>query len=270
MKIVAVMACRNEEAYLATCLYHLVTQGVHFAVVDNDSTGASMDIIQSAEFRSHLVGLKRVPFTGAFELEPLLKAKMSLADEAKADWAINICPDEILHPNREGKTLLEEIQLFDKRGFNAVNFDEFVFLPVDEEWEKGLRGWPRMRHYYFPEAHRFWHMRAWKKSLGFSMAAHGGHMLAGPNELRFAPESLVLRHYMFRSQQHAYEKLPSRVFSSKELERGWHRSRHGYHRRNYTFPPIDELETLERPDSFALSRARPWPLNYYQRSGVAG
>lgn len=90
MKIVAVMACRNEEAYLATCLYHLVTQGVHFAVVDNDSTDASMDIIQSAEFRSHLVGLKRVPFTGAFELEPLLKAKMSLADEAKADWAINI------------------------------------------------------------------------------------------------------------------------------------------------------------------------------------
>ncbi len=140
MKIVAVMSCRNEEAYLPTCLHHLVSQGIHFAVVDNDSTDASMDIIHSSEFRSHLVGLKRVPFTGAFELEPLLMAKMSLANETEADWAINICPDEILHPNREGRTLLQEIQLFDKRGFNAVNFDEFVFLPVDEEWEVGLRG----------------------------------------------------------------------------------------------------------------------------------
>lgn len=264
MKIVAVMSCRNEAAYLPTCLHHLVNQGIHFAVVDNDSTDGSMDIVHSAEFRSHFVGLKRVPFGGFFELEPLLKAKMALAEETEADWAINICPDEILHPNREGKTLLEEIRLFDERGFNVVNFDEFVFLPVAEKWEEGLKAWPLLRHYYFFEAHRFWHMRAWKKGLGLSMVPHGGHMLAGASELRFAPESLILRHYIFRHQEHAHEKLPARIFSEQELQRGWHRSRHGFPRQNYTFPAVDKLEMLQRPDSFSLSRARPWPRHYWQ------
>jgi glycosyltransferase involved in cell wall biosynthesis len=264
MKIVAVMACRNEAAYLATCLHHLMVQGIHFAVVDNGSTDDSLDIIRSPEFSNHLVGLRHVPFDGSFELEPLLKAKMGLADEIEADWAMNICPDEILHPNREGSTLLDEIQLFDQRGFNAVNFDEFVFLPVAGKWEEGLRGWPRLRHYYFFEAHRFWHMRAWKKGMGFSMSSHGGHILTGPNELRFAPESLVLRHYIFRDQEHAYEKLPNRRFAARELERGWHRSRNGFSPEKFTFPSADKLEVLDGPDSFSLSRARPWLKHYWQ------
>lgn len=43
MRIVAVMACRNEAAYLPTCLHHLVAQGVDFAVVDSDSTDESVE-----------------------------------------------------------------------------------------------------------------------------------------------------------------------------------------------------------------------------------
>jgi len=255
MKIVAVLACRNEAAFLPTCLHHLVMNG---------STDGSLDIIHSAEFRSHLAGLKRVPYPGRFELEPLLRAKMALADEVEADWAMNVCPDEILHANREGGTLLKEISFFDKQGFNAVNFDEFVFLPVVEPWIEGWKGWPAQRHYYFFEPKRLRQMRAWKKGMGFSMVPHGGHHFQGACGLRLAPESLVLRHYLFRNQDHAYEKFTSRRFAEDELARGWHRNRHGFSRESYTLPPPERLETLDKPESFSLSRARPWSKHYWQ------
>jgi glycosyltransferase involved in cell wall biosynthesis len=263
MRIVAVMACRNEAAVLPTCLHHLVKNGIDFAIVDNNSTDDSLDIAHSAEFRNHLVDLKRVPYEGIFQLEPLLEAKMALAESISADWAMNICPDEILHPNREGTTLVEEVEYFDKSGFNVVNFDEFVFLHMSEPWVEGLRDWPISQHYYFFEPIRFRQMRLWKKGQGFSMVRHGGHRLDGDN-LRFAPESLVLRHYIFRNQAHAYEKFTNRNFSEKELAHGWHRNRHGIPKENYKFPNPDALEVLVRADSFALSRAHPWRKHYWQ------
>lgn len=262
MRIVAVMACRNEADFLPTCLHHLVQNGIDFAIVDNDSTDGSLDIAHSADFRSHLVGLKRIPYNGVFELEPLLTAKMELAESVDSDWAMNICPDEILHPNRAGLSLTTEVEFFDKSGFNVVNFDEFVFLPVVEPWTSGLRDWPASRHYYFFEPKRFRQMRLWKKGLGFSMIRHGGHRLDGDN-LRFAPESLVLRHYIFRDQAHAYEKFTTRHFSAQELARGWHRNRHGIPKENYAFPAPDTLKILESPESFAFNRSAPQKKHYW-------
>lgn len=259
------MACRNEAAYLPTCLHHLVANGIEFAIVDNDSTDNSLSIARSAEFRSHLVDVHRVPFTGAFELKPLLHAKLALAESSGADWVMNVCPDEILHPNREGTTLAQEVLGFDRAGFNVVNFDEFVFLPVDQPWQAGYRGWPAMRHYYFFEPKRFRQMRLWKTGQGFSNVNHGGHRLDGIK--RFAPESLVLRHYIFRDQQHAHDKFPQRCFAPDELARGWHRNRHGYAPERYTLPRPDMLESLDRASSFALSRAKPWQKHYWELPG---
>lgn len=262
MRIVAVMACRNEAAFLPTCLHHLIQQGIDFAIVDNDSTDGSLDIAHSAGFRDHLVGVKRVPYHGFFELEPLLRAKMALAESVTSDWAMNICPDEILHHNTAGTTLAAEVERLDQAGFNAVNFDEFVFLPVAEPWVDGLRGWPAPRSYYFFAPSRVRQMRLWKKELGFSMVRHGGHVLDGEN-LRLAPESLVLRHYMFRHQEHAYEKYPNRPFAAQELARGWHSNRHGIRVTNYRFPAPETLEWLEVPESCTFNRSAPRQKHYW-------
>lgn len=262
MRIVAVMACRNEAAYLPTCLHHLVSNGIEFAIVDNDSTDDSLSIARSAEFKPYLVDIRRVPFSGEFALEPLLGAKLALAESVRTDWVMNICPDEILHPNRTGTTLAQEVALFDQAGFNVVNFDEFVFLPVDRPWLAGHRGWPEMRHYYFFEPGRFRQMRLWKAGQGFSNVNHGGHRLDGAK--RFAPESLALRHYIFRNQAHAQEKFPRRRFAPEELARGWHRNRNGFAPERFHFPSPETLETLDQPSSLALSRAKPWRRHYWE------
>ena len=263
MRIVAVMACRNEAAFLPTCLHHLIQQGIDFAIVDNDSTDGSLDIAHSAGFRDHLVGVKRVPYDGLFELEPLLRAKMALAESVVSHWAMNICPDEILHPNRAGTTLTAEVERLDQAGFNAVNFNEFVFLPVAEPWVDGLRGWPAPRSYYFFEPRPLRQMRLWKKELGFSMVRHGGHLLDGEG-LRPAPDSLVLRHYIFRDQEHAYEKYPHRPFAARELARGWHSNRHGIPVTNYRFPAPETLEWLETPESCTFNRSAPRLKHYWE------
>ncbi len=263
MRIVALLACRNEAAFLPTCLHHLVTNGIDFAIVDHDSTDESLAIAHGQQFKDHLVGLARVPFEGDFALERMLEAKMALLESIHADWAINIDPDEIIHPNRQGATVLEEVDLFDRSGFNVVNCDEFVFLPIEQPYEEGLCGWPHGTHYYFYEPSRFRLMRLWKTGQNFSMVRHAGHRLDG-DDIRFAPESFVLRHYIFRDQEHAFSKYPDRIFSEDELARGWHVNRHGVPRANYRFPPPESLECLSRSDSFALSRSHPRAKHYWE------
>lgn len=263
MKIVAVMACRNEAEFLPTCLRHLIANGVDFAIVDNGSSDESMDIVHSTEFRNHLVAIKKVPYEGVFRLKPLLEAKVALAENTDADWVMNICPDEILHPNRKNSTLLEEVEFFDKAGFNVINFDEFVFLPVTQPLEVGLHGWPMEKRHYFFEPSRIRQMRLWKNHQGFSMIRHGGHRLDG-EKLRLSPESFVLRHYIFLSQEHAYHKYPNRKFSEQELARGWHRNRHGIKQSKYKFPDSNTLETLSKAESFAFNRSYPRLKHYWE------
>ncbi len=261
MRTVAVLACRNEAAYLPTCLHHLASNGIEFAIVDNGSTDQSVEIARSAEFKPFLVDIVSVPFTGVFELETMLRAKKSLADSVQSDWVMNLCPDEVPHANRQDVPLSEEIARFDRAGFNVVNFDEFVFLPVTGDWKEGRRGWQDLRHYYFFEPTPVRQMRLWKSGCGFSNVAHGGHRLDGVT--RIAPESLALRHYIFRDQDHAFAKFPNRRFAERELARGWHLNRLGYPRENYRLPAVERLEVLAHPSSCSLSRARPWKKHYW-------
>jgi hypothetical protein len=206
--------------------------------------------------------LTRIPYNGCFELEPLLRAKMALVESVVSDWAMNICPDEILHANRAGTSLAAEVARLEEEGFNAVNFDEFVFLPVAEPWVDGLRDWPAPRSYYFFAPSPLRQMRLWKKELGFSMVRHAGHRLEG-DHLRPAPDSLVLRHYIFRNQEHAYEKYATRPFSPQELARGWHRNRYGIPATSYRFPAPETLEWLESPQSCTFNRSAPRLKHYW-------
>ena len=66
MRVVAVLAVRNERPYLSNCLSHLVENGIDFAIVDNDSVDGCAELIHDRRFAPHLAGYRRVPFTGAF------------------------------------------------------------------------------------------------------------------------------------------------------------------------------------------------------------
>ena len=109
MDIVAIIACRNEEAYLANCLRHLVDNGIPFAVIDNESSDGTADILRRPDLRRSLVALEQLPFDGSFALESQLRAKTDLIDRLKADWIIHLDADEVMHSSREGESLRDVI-----------------------------------------------------------------------------------------------------------------------------------------------------------------
>lgn len=213
MQVVAVLAVRNEEAYIANSLRHLIRNEVQYAIVDNASTDATVTIATSAEFRPHLVAIKQIPFNDAFDMTRLLTEKMAMITRIDADWVMHLDADEIPHSYRSGETLRQTISRIDRQGYNAIDFNEFVFLPVDFAYQPNYGApYQPLQHYYFfePSAPRL--MRAWKKVDGFSMIEAGGHNLEG-DDIRLAPETLALRHYIFR------ENMPTGNMHGEFLQR---------------------------------------------------
>jgi glycosyltransferase involved in cell wall biosynthesis len=263
MLIVAILAIRNEEGYLPNCLTYLMRNGISFAVIDNGSTDSSQSIVHRNEFRSGLVKYELLPFCGDFDWEAILAAKARVAETLDADWVIHHDCDEMMHSYREAETLADSIKRLDQAGYNAVNFDEFVFLPVDSAFVPESAGFPDIRSYYFYQPRNFRLARAWKPEAKLSNLASGGHRLTGEN-LRLAPESLALRHYLFRDQPHAFEKYTSRSFKPAEIERGWHRNRHNKPREQFKFPAHGQLEWLDSAQSRQLSRSRPRGAHFWE------
>ncbi len=263
-EVTAILAIRNEAAMLGNCLRHLVRNGLRVALLDNGSTDGSPDIYRSPEFEPHIVEVRDIPFTGAFSLQAQLDAKLEFAERLDCDWVVHVDADEMMHSYRPGETLADGLERLGAEGWNAVNFDEFVFLPIEHDYASDVDGFPDLRFYYFyqPTTPRL--MRAWRARGGFSMVESGGHTLEGPG-LRLAPEGFALRHYMFRSQAHAWEKYPSRTYAEGDLRLGWHAQRIGRRREQFRFPSASRLRRLPRPEDRNLDKSAPWLKHYWNR-----
>jgi glycosyltransferase involved in cell wall biosynthesis len=262
MRIVAVLAIRNGVGYVANALGHLVENGVRFHVIDNGSTDGTLDVVLSARFRDHLEGVGRLPYRDEFALAEQLFVKMQIIERLDADWVIHLDVDEIMHSYREGETLRDAIARVDAGGHNVIDFNEFVFLPVDADYDPTAGVQPMRRYYFFqPGAPRL--MRAWKRSAGLSMLSGAGHVLGG-GAIRLAPETFALRHYMFTDQAHAFRKYADRRFSEAELAHGWHANRARQPVERFRFPDAGGLCGLDDPAGRGLDRSRPRLRHYWQ------
>lgn len=262
MLVTAVLAIRNEEACLGNCLRHLARNGIDFFIIDNESSDASAEICRRREFAANLVGVQHLRYTGAFSLSEQLRRKMEIIETLKTDWVIHLDADEVMHSYRDGETLNEALCRLDAEGWNAANFDEFVFLPIEHDYVPEAPADQPMLHYYLFEPYAPRLMRAWNKANGLSLADHGGHILAG-SDLKLAPEHLALRHYMMRSQEHALAKYTTRIFAADDLARGWHQARRNQNRDSFRFPPAEVLRRLPVAGHRSLDRTDPWKMHYW-------
>ena len=53
-------------------------------------------------------------------------------------------------------------------------------------------------------------------------------------------------------------------FFKEELEKGWHRNRHGIPFYRFRFPRENVLEKLTSPCSFEFNRMDPWRQHYWE------
>src|SRR5215471_12788358 len=165
MRVVALLTVRNEELYLARCLEHLIANGVDVCVIDNGSTDSTRWIAEQHLGRG-VIRLETIPYEGAFALYPILKNEERLADDIEADWFIHHDADEIRESPFRGMTLAKAVEAVDAEGYNAINFDEFVFVPRSEREHFEGRDYVRemLWYYYFcPKGQRH-RLNAWRRT----------------------------------------------------------------------------------------------------------
>ena len=171
-----------------------------------------------------------------------------------------------MHSYREGESLAEAIARIDAANYNAIDLNEFVFLPVDHAYRPDLE--QRMRYYYFFEPHPDRLMRAWKPASGLNMLDSGGHILSGA-DIRIAPEQFALRHYIFRDQKHASRSTPTGYSLRETGERmAWQPDRqHPVHK--FRAPVALDAASGLLTRGLVVSTARDqWPPTIGSQAGI--
>jgi hypothetical protein len=252
-RVVALVAVRNAEVYLTRCLDHLIEQGVLVCVIDNDSTDQSLEICKRYLGRG-VIRIERYPHPGFYDWAGILHFKESLSLEIDAHWFIHYDQDEIREAPPPFKNLKEALWYIHRRGFNAVNFDELVFLPTDPaESFEGRDFVKEMRYYYYFRPAARHRINAWR-NLGtpVDLASSGGHKVRFPGR-RLFPMHFILRHYIFLSKAHGVDKYCTRVHSPEELERGWHYKREELTPAAIRLPGRKEMKELAPDGRWDLS-----------------
>ncbi len=264
-RVVALIAARNEELYLDRCIRHLVSQGVEICIFDNDSTDRTAEIARSFLGKG-VIAVKRYPYPGFFDLRGILRSKENLSYEIDADWFMHYDADEIREAPRPYHNLKEALLDVDRKGFNAVNFKEFVFVPTDDGESFESKDYVKeMRYYYFfhPGPNR--RTNAWKKRNQVNLAASAGHSVIFEG-LNVFEEDFILRHYLTLSKNHLITKIINRysTFSPEELKGGWHGNRIGLTPDKIRFPDKKELHLYKEDRTWDITS--PWARHFFDRS----
>lgn len=261
LSICAVIATRNESHYLKILLPILAQQKIDVVVIDNESTDNSHDLYSDFKDKP-IIAVENLPFRG-YSLPLQLEIKKSIYNKLDHDWFIHHDSDEIMeHRNRGG--LRDAIEEADRNGYNALNFEEFVFLPEPDEDYLDRNYYLEMQRYYFfePSTNRL--NRAWKNGCGLENGASGGHLLSG-DTLRLDPTDHILRHYIVISQDYARQKYLNRTYDRKATARGWHGNKLNFTKENLTLPDRSEfLFQLDQYDSKTFCRDMPAVKHFWQ------
>lgn len=263
VSICALIAARNELPYLRVLLPLLAEQRIDVVMIDHDSTDGSQ-ALYAAHAGAPILAVRHLPHEGVFSLTAQLAVKQHIIERLNYDWVIHQDADEVLEHRAEGRTLRDAIQEAHDRGYNALNFEELVFLPGPGDDHAGGNYYHDMRRYYYfaPGPRRL--NRAWKVASGLSNTAFGGHHLAG-RRVSLAPESHILRHYIALSEQRAIAKYLNRTFDPGDLAKGWHGNRVTINRENLRVPTESAyLLELESGLSKSFRWDRPTPRHFWE------
>ena len=248
MRVLVLMTVRNEELVLERTLSHLERQGARVCLIDNGSTDATLEIARSFQDRC-VLRIEHLPFRGRFELARVLQNEERLAREIRASWYLHQDADEIREAPASMGTLAEALERVEAEGYNAVDFDEFVFVPTspDQNFEGRDFVAEMSQYYYFRPGsqHRVnaWRRRRWGKVDLVSSAGHNVRF----RHRKVYEERFVLRHYMALSTEHARRKYGERRFDPSEIEeRGWHAARAAFDSAAMRFPPASALRAVDR------------------------
>lgn len=263
LTICAVIAARNEKPYLQSILPLLAEQSIDVAIIDHESTDGSHDLYEQLWYNP-VVAVEHLPHTGEFSLSDQLLAKQQLAEGLPHAWLVHHDADELMHHCNGISNLRQCIEEAEAEGANALNFEEFVFLPDPGPQSTHVNYLGDHKHYYYfvPAENRL--NRAFRRELIGCNLAGAGHVLQC-DHLKLSATTHVLRHYIALSEVHIKQKYASRKFSASELARGWHSNRVAIPPDSLSIPRLSPyLCTLSPAHPGLLERSRPASKHYWQ------
>lgn len=268
--VVALLATYNEERFIKGCLDHLIGEGISVYLIDNESTDRTVEIAQGYLGKG-LVGLESLPRDGVYRWGEILRRKEELADSLDGDWFVHLDADEIRLAPRSGITLADAFAEVEGQGYNAVTFQEFTFIPTEEEPDHDHEDFAQTMRWYYPYKTGMPHgLKAWKRpttppkrwfpdprrrSNRAELAWSGGHRIRFRG-MRIYDQSFPMRHYLFLSIPHAIEKYVERRFDEQELRSGWHQWRARITEEALRLPAQAELRAYEGDWSLDASNPR--------------
>ena len=231
IKIVAYMPVFNEADILPFSLAYLLSQGISVHALENWSTDDSWEILSTTPG----VKVERFPPDGPSKeyryLDSLHRTE-ELAAQSGADWCMLNDADEwrsvmLLTPSAQWicPTLAEGIEIWDAKGFNAIDHRVTVFLPTDDDWDR-QDPTKYFRHYTTDPAVNMLcgipQVKTWKNVGRVDLASSGGHDVRFTGR-RICPEKFILRHYPYMGGERSKQKLRSRIErrSPDEHRNGW-------------------------------------------------
>ena len=257
LRITCVVCARNELAHLRILIPHLMRQNIEIVVIDNDSTDGTLDWIRSAD-EAGRIEFRHLPWEGAFDLTAQLAVKGAVVASLHSDWVIHQDADEILQGPTSWDGLRRCVEEADQAGFNVLNFDELVMLPLDPDLEDP---YSNNRLFYFFEPRPLRLMRAWRRTAGLNNEHAGGHVLTGGN-IYVSPVRPLLKHFIVRSQAHARQKYLARIFAVRDLEKGWHGNRIGLTEAVLKLP-VDDARLTLLPEPQSTPNPMPNPIDQH-------
>jgi glycosyltransferase involved in cell wall biosynthesis len=251
VRAAAVVVLRNEITHIDGLIRYLVLEGLDIVAIDNQSDDGSAERVREW-LGCGVLDVQERQFAPIWSMRNALRWKFEVAAELEHDWFVHVDADEWLHPSCPGDRLVDLFARAEAAGSNAVNFEDFTFVP-DEPLEPGADPRERFRSYYYfaPAQNRL--MRAWRRGSGLSSIETGGHVLYGEH-VRVHTENAVLRHYPLLSPEHLHTKYQARHYDPANIKRGWHHDRIGLR--------IEDL-SLEDP---AIRRLSRWDSREFDRS----
>jgi hypothetical protein len=270
MRVMALLATYNEERVIGACLEHLVRHGAEAYLIDNSSTDRTVAIARQYLGRG-LAGLEAAPRAGTYSWRPLLERKEALAATLDADWFMHVDADEFRLPPGGVGSLADALAGVDAAGFNAVNFDEFVFVPTRERPNHDHADFQQTMRWYYAfsppaQPHR---LNAWKRQAArVALAWSGGHQVRFAG-VRPCPQAFAMRHYLFLSMEHANAKYVARQYDAAEVRAGWHRARAGLQPEEILLPRQSELRRYVSDDLLDASGPCRSHLVFSRRAAAA-